>query len=137
MTPTLAQETGSIMLSIVDGTRQALPEGTSVLVRVIDGRRQAIVSPWRNSSNFHLTGLPWHGNNDDLYTLFAHAKGYSDGALYPVRVQRARLVNAGIMLLPEGGSFHFGPLASWQTDQRLFQLVANGAVNATERYEHV
>lgn len=134
MTLTPTQETGSIMLSIVDGTRQPLPEGTSVLVRVIDGRKQAIVSPWRNSSTFHLTGLPWHGNNDDLYTLFAHAKGYSDGAVYPVHLQRARLVNAGIMMLSEGGSFHFGPLASWQADQRLFQLVANGTANANERY---
>lgn len=134
MTPEPAKEAGSIMLSIVDGARQALPDGTSILVRVTDGRKRAICSPWVEHSTVHLPGLPWHGDNDDLYTLFVHAKGYDDAAVYPVRLQRGTLVNAALMLVRENGGFHFQPLASWQGDQRLFQLIANGATNAQERY---
>jgi len=122
------------MLTIVDGTRQALPAGRDVLIRVIDGRKQAVASPWIDSSFAHFPDLPWHGNNDDLYTLFAHAKNYVDGAVYPVRVLQGKVVNAAIMLLPKGRSFTFEPLGLWQTDQLLYHLIANGATNPGDRY---
>jgi hypothetical protein len=122
------------MVSIVDGTRQAFPENASILVRVLDGRKRAICSPWAEHASVHLGGLPYHGNNDDLYTLFAHARGYHDGAVYPVRLQQGKLINAAIMLVPENGQFHFPPLASWQAERRLANLIANGATNPAERY---
>jgi len=122
------------MLTIVDGTRQPLPSGSDVLLRVIDGGKQARASQWIDKSTAYIPDLPWRGNNDDLYTLFAHAKNYNDGALYPVRLLQGKLVNAAIMLVPKDKNFTFARLGTWQTDQRLYPLIANGTTDPTDRY---
>jgi hypothetical protein len=134
MTPAPAPKTGNIMLTVVDGTRKPPGAGLSMLVRVLDGRKRAVANPWSDKPNVYLPGLQCYGNNDDLYTVIAHARGYQDGAVYPVRLRSGTLVSASIMLLPENGQFHFQPLRSWQEDKRLHQLVASGAANAAERY---
>ncbi len=132
MTP--EPDKGTIMISIVNGTRQPLPGKPDILIRVLDGRKRAIVSPWVNGSPVYIRNVRCRGNSDDLYTIFAHARGYEDGAIYPVRVLKGKLVNAAIMLLPKNGRFVFQPLASWWTDESLHQLVANGASEPATRF---
>jgi hypothetical protein len=73
---------------------QPPPEHVGILVRVLDGRKQAVRSPWGKPPTVPLLGLPWNGNNDDLYTFFVHAKNDHDCAIYPVRLRdRARRID--------------------------------------------
>ena len=122
-----AQSTGTIRLNIVDGSRQPIAASIDLLVRVLDGRKQQVVSTWVNGPAIPITGLPFHDSPDDWYTVIVHAHGYEDAGVYPVRLQAGKLVDAWVILLPNGGKFKFPPIQAIQADQRLYQLLANGA----------
>lgn len=132
MTPARAPNTGTIRLNIVDGTRQPVPEDLTLLVRVLDGRHQPVATNWVNGPTIPIVGLPFHDSPDDWYTLVVHADGYEDAGIYPVRLQAGRVIDANVMLLPKGGNFHFPPIASLQSDPRIYQLIANGAAAGGE-----
>lgn len=60
--------TGNLMLSVFDGTRQPIATGVQVLVRVRDGNQNEIVSKFFKKPNVLLQGLPFHNNFGDNYT---------------------------------------------------------------------
>ena len=135
MMPALAPQTGAIQINIVDGTRQPFAADKDVLLRVLDGRRQQIVARWVTGSSVHVTGLPFHDNLDDNYTVFVHSKGYNDGAVFPVALRERQTVTANVMLSPDDGEFHFRPWSDMQSvDSRILQLLTNGASDAARRY---
>jgi hypothetical protein len=135
MMPALAPQTGAILINIVDGTRQPFPADKDILLRVLDGRHQQILAQWVNGSSVHVTDLPYHDNPDDNYTVFAHSKGYNDGAVFPVPLKERQTVNANVMLVPGDGEFHFRPWADMQSvDARILQLLKNGVTDAAGRY---
>ncbi len=123
-----AQSTGTIRLNVVDSRRQPIAEDQSMLVRVLDGRKQQVASKFVQGPVIPILGLPFHDSPDDWYTIIVHADGCEDAAIYPVRLQVGRLIDAYLMLLPKDGMFHFPPIETIQADPRLYPLIANGAV---------
>ena len=119
--------TGSIRINVVDGTRQPVTGDLELLVRVLDGRKRELRSFWMHGPAIPIPGLPFCDSPDDWYTVIVHASGYQDGAIYPVRLQQGRLVDAYLMIEPSHAAFHFQPIATVQADARLYQLLANGA----------
>jgi len=118
-------ETGSIRINLFDGTRQ--PAGLSIFLQIFDGNQKQIVSSFADGPNIPIPGVPYYDNLGDLYRVVAHAKGYQDSGLYPVRVVRSTLVDADLMLLPENGGFHFDRLpAIRDSNPLIFSLLSNG-----------
>jgi len=128
--------TGSIRINIVDGARQPFQDNLDLLIRILDGRKKEVRSQWAQGPAIPIPGLAFHDSPDDWYTVIVHASGYEDGAVYPVRLQQGRLVDAWLMLEPTHASFHFAPIEALKADARLFQLLANGAPgDVAARYE--
>ena len=119
--------TGSIRINIVDGARQPVGDNLELLIRILDGRKKEVRSLWAQGPAIPVLGLTFHDSPDDWYTVIVHASGYQDGAIYPVRLQQGRLVDAYLMLEPNHAGFHFEPIDTIQADARLYQLLANGA----------
>jgi hypothetical protein len=119
--------TGTIRINIVDGARQPIPDNLQLLIRILDGRKREVLSQWATGSAIPVQGLPFHNSPDDWYTVIVHASGYQDGAIYPVRLQQGRLVDAWLMLEPNHAGFQFAKIETIQADARLYQLLANGA----------
>lgn len=135
MTPSAARDTGTIRLNLVDGTRQPISEDQNVLVRVLDGRKKQVATKWVKGPTIPILGLPYHDNADDWYTIIAHVDGYQDAGVYPVHLQAGRLVDAYLMLVPENGAFHFLPFKKLPRNDRVYQLISNGAPGAiSKRY---
>jgi len=125
--PAPSINTGSIRLNIVDGTRQSIPDNLELLIRVLDGRKKEVASQWVKGPVVFVPGLTFHNSPDDWYTVIVHASGYQDGAIFPVRLQQGRLVDAYVMLEPKDASFHLAPIDTVKADSRLYPLLANGA----------
>jgi hypothetical protein len=126
--------TGTIRLNIVDGTRQPVRGGLNLLVRVLDGNKQPVATQWVKGPTVPIMGLQFHDSPADWYTMVVHADGYQDGGIYPVRLQAGKLIDAYVMLLPSGGSFHFPPIETVQADGKLYQFLANGTQDVVTRY---
>jgi hypothetical protein len=127
MNGTPAQTSGTIRLRIFDGRRQPVADDQSMLVRVLDGRKQQVAAKFVQGPVIPVLGLPFHDSPDDGYTVIVHADGCEDAAIYPVRLQAGRLVDACLMLMPKDGLFHFAPFDTVRADPLLYCLVANGA----------
>jgi hypothetical protein len=121
----LGQETGSLRVNLYDGARQ--PANLSVFLQIFDGYQKQVVSRFFDGPNIPIPGVPFYDNLGDLHRVVAHAKGYQDTGLYPVRVVRQTLVDADLMFLPENAGFHFDPLASIRASKPgIFSLLGNG-----------
>ena len=130
----------SLMLSVVDGTRQPIPNDREFLVRVFDGR-QAKVHQGSHQGPHVFFRLPFTDGPANGHGITVSAKGFSDAGFFPVRLDPARLAAVSVMLLPRRGGFSFGP-ALWSTlgDTRkeLIKLLSSGAESEAagrDRYE--
>lgn len=136
MSAETGEETGSIRLNIVDGTRQQVPADLSCLIRVLDGRKQPVATQWVKGPVILIPGLPFHDSPDDWYTIIVYADGYNDAGLYPIRLKKGVLIDAFAMLLPKNGRFRFKPSTELALDSSLYQLIANGtAGEVSTRYQ--
>jgi hypothetical protein len=123
--------TGSLRVNLFDATRQPVPANLSTLLRVFDGNQKQIVSQFVDGPNIPIPGVPFYDNFGDLYRIVAHARGYQDTGLYPVRILPQKLVDADLMFLPENGGFHFDSPATIQTSHpKIYKLLANGLSDA-------
>src|SRR5690242_18853886 len=128
MTPGLASATGTILLSIVDGTRRQVGSDFRALLRVLDGSKRPVVTQWITGGQIRIKDLPFHDNLDDNYTLIVHADCYEDAGLFPVRLQSGPEIKAAVMMRPSNGQFHFLPYADLlNANPQVAKLVTNGA----------
>ena len=75
----------AITIGLFSGTRQQFPSGEKVLLTVRDGNQQQVFRDYINKPNFKLTGLPFHNNFGDNYTVVAWAKGYAQAGFTPAQ----------------------------------------------------
>ncbi|HKW96711.1 MAG TPA: hypothetical protein VJN43_03210 [Bryobacteraceae bacterium] len=122
---------GSLRVNLFDGTRQPVPANLPIFLRVFDGNQNSVFSNFVDGPNIALPGVPFFDNLGDLYRIVAHAKGYRDTGIYPVRIVSKKLVDADLMLLPENGGFHFDRPASIEgSHPQVFKLLGNGLTDA-------
>src|ERR1017187_2283435 len=122
--------TGSLMVSVFDGTRQPIGGGIQILLRVMDGNRKQILNQFYTVPNIEVEGLPIYNNLADNYTVLVSADGYKDAGFTPVKMLAGTLQSIDLMLLPSHGKFSFDN-ASWpalqQTRPNFAALLAHGA----------
>ena len=129
-----AGSTASLMINLVDGTRQDIAKGTNVLITVIDGEQKQRVRKNFKTAHVSVSDLPIFDNAGDNYTVLASSAGCSDTGYFPVKVTAGVDMPVDLMLLPRDSAFNFAnakwnPLGTarpaWQT------LIGTGAGNAT------
>jgi len=138
-----ATPTASILINLVDGTRQALPAGVKWSARIFDGRTP---SEWREAdvngegSAELVKGLQFFDNLFDNYTVIVSAGGYQGAAWKPVHISPAKPAVIDLMLVPDGAHLNFSG-ASWQAlnsvRPRFAGILSAGIDNAETRYNNL
>jgi hypothetical protein len=107
--------TGSILINLVDGTRQALAGNVKWSARIHDGRPP---SQWRMvdvagiGSAELIKGLTFFDNLFDNYTVIVNSDGFDDAAWMPVHLSPAKPATVDLMLVPKAAHLNFSN-ATW------------------------
>jgi hypothetical protein len=102
--------TGSILINLVDGTRQPLAPDVKWSARIHDGRPP---SQWRmvdvpgTGSAELIKGLRFFDNLFDNYTVIVNADRFDDAAWMPVHLSPAKPANVDLMLVPKDAHLNF------------------------------
>ncbi len=135
---------GSVLINLVDGTRQPVPQSVHWTARLMDGQPPSVRKTYDVSGTGPvelIKGLPFFDNFFDNYTLVVSADGYLDVGWMPVTISPRRVAQVSLMLLPKDGHCNFA-LAQWNRLQTvrppLLKIFCNGAQDdndAQSRYE--
>lgn len=133
-------DTGSILINLVDGTRQPLPANVKWSAQIHDGRPP---SEWRlvniNGAGPAelIKGLTYFDNFFDNYTVIINSNDYEDAAWMPVHISSAKPAAVDLMLIPKEAHLNFSG-ASWPAlsgiRPRFAQILSAGIENASDRY---
>jgi hypothetical protein len=133
-------DTASILINIVDGTRQPLTGTVKWSATIHDGRSP---SEWRlirldgTGSTELIKGLSYFDNFGDNYTVVVNSSAYEDAGWMPVHVSAAMPVTVALMLIPKGGHINFAD-ADWNAltsfRPRFAQILSTGINDAPDRY---
>src|SRR5580658_2717626 len=129
VSPAVDPGTGLVTVSVYDGTRQPIQQGTQILLTVADGAQKQLYRDYVGGPSISLK-LPFHNNFADNYSIVTWAKGYEQAGFQPVKIGPNAPVTLDLMLLPKAGRFHFAQ-AGWNdlSAQRpgVAQIFAKGA----------
>ncbi len=135
----LGPKTCAITINVFSGTRQKFPSGEKLLITVRDGNQKQVFRDYVNKPSFALSGLPFHDNFGDNYTVVAWAKGYAQAGFTPVKVRPAPPASLDLMLIHEDARFNFSE-ARWgmiRKNPRYAMLLTAGSASleaARQRY---
>ena len=139
----MGDTTGSILVNLVDGTRQPLSSNVKWSARIFDGRSP---SEWQETdvegigSAELIKGLTYFDNLFDNYTVIISTKGYQGAAWKPVNILPAKPVVLDLMLIPDDAHVNFST-AGWQTVNsvrpRFGQIISAGIADAADRYANL
>jgi hypothetical protein len=138
-----ATPTGSILINLVDGTRQALPSDVKWSARIFDGRPP---SEWQETdidgtgSVELVKGLTFFDNLFDGYSVIISADGYQGAAWKPVNISPARPAVVNGMLLPQDGHFNFsGATLEVLSSRRprFAEILSTGIDDGPTRYQNL
>jgi hypothetical protein len=138
-----ATPSGSILIKLVDGTRQPLPATVQWSAKIFDGRSP---SEWQENditgsgSAELVKGLTFFDNFFDNYTVIVSANGYQGAAWKPVHIDPAKPAAVDLMLIPKDAHLNFSG-ASWQTlnsvRPRFAQILSTSINDAEARYNNL
>src|SRR5512138_1940072 len=101
----MGPKTCAITIGLFSGARQSFPAGKDVLLTVRDGNQRQVFRDYIKAPSFTLSGLPFHNNFGDNYTVVAWAKGHAQAGFTPVKVTPAMPALLDLMLVPENAGF--------------------------------
>jgi hypothetical protein len=135
--------TGSILIHVVDGTRQPLADSVKWSGRIIDGRslsERQTLNIDEAGSIVLVKGLQYFDNFFDNYTAILNAQGYEDAGWMPVPISPSKPAAVFLMLLPKNGRLNFSG-ATWDalnsSRPRFAQILSAGINDAPERYSNL
>jgi len=136
-------QTGSILIRLVDGTRQPLRDGIKWSAAIHDGRPP---EEWRmvnvdGAGPAELVkGLQWFNNLFDSYTVVVSSNGYENTGWMPIHVSPAKPAAVDLMLLEKDSHLNFNG-ASWQALKsfrpRFAEILSAGISDAPSRYSNL
>ena len=136
-------QTGSILLNLVDGTRQPLSDAVKWSATIHDGRpldQWKIVNVNGTGSAELVKGLSYFDMFFDDYTVIINANLYEDSGWMPVHISPARPTTVDLMLLPRDGHLNFSG-ANWNAlnsfRPRFAQIISAGINDAPARYDNL
>jgi hypothetical protein len=136
-------QTGSILINLVDGTRQTLSNNVKWSATIHDGRspdQWQIVNIDGRGSPELVRGLTYFDNLFDSYTVIVNAKGYEDSGWMPVHISPRNPAPVDLMLLPKDGHLNFSG-AGWNAlnslRPRFAEILSAGINDAPARYSNL
>jgi len=131
---------GSILIHLVDGTRQPFPSSAKWSAAIFDGRspseRQTFNINGKGSAEL-VKGLPYFDNFFDGYSVIVKAEGYVGAAWRPVNIFPAKPATVSLMMIPWRGHVNFSE-ATWQAVSalrpRFAEILSAGRSDAQGRY---
>jgi hypothetical protein len=133
-------DTGSILISIVDGTRQPLSNAVKWSARIHDGRSPddwQIYNVDGSGSSELIKGLHYFDNLFDDYTVVVNSANYEDAGWMPVRISPVKPAQVDLMLIPNDSHLNFNG-ADWDTlsafRPRFAEILSAGITDAPQRY---
>lgn len=102
----------SLLVNVVDGTRQPLVTDKKLLVRVVDGNQKEQSADFHNGPVIRFNDLPVFDNFGDNSTVIASTDGYLQAGFPPIPIKRGVLQIINLMLLPRDANFNFAQ-ARW------------------------
>jgi hypothetical protein len=133
-------DAGSILINLVDGTRQPLPATVKWSATIHDGRPPSewqLVTVKGVGSAELIKNLTYFDNLFDNYTVIIDSQGYDTAAWMPIHLSPAKPAGVELMLVPKDAHLNFRG-ASWSTlssvRPRFAQLLSNGIDDATGHY---
>jgi hypothetical protein len=136
-------QTGSILIKLVDGTRQQISDTVKWSATIHDGRPPSewqIVNVDGTGSAELVKGLRYFDNLFDSYTVIVNAKAYEDAGWMPIHISPARPAQVDLMLLPKDGHLNFNG-ATWNAlnslRPRFAQILSAGIDDASARYSNL
>jgi hypothetical protein len=134
------EATGSILMHLVDGTRQPLAADVKWSARIRDGRAPSesrTINVDGKGPIELIKGLTVFDNFFDNYTITANSNGWHDTGWTPVHIAKEKPVAVNLMLLPKDGHPNFAD-AGWQAvgkrRPRFAEILSAGINNASDRY---
>ena len=135
--------TASILMRLVDGTRQPLPANVKWSARIYDGRAlsERHEDDVNGSGSAELVkGLTFFNNLFDNYTVIISADGFQGAAWQPVHIDPAKPAELDLMLVPKDAHLNFSG-AGWQTLKsmrpRFAEIISSGIDDAETRYTNL
>jgi hypothetical protein len=133
-------QTGSILIHIVDGTRQSIADAVKWSATIHDGRPPDdwhITNVDSAGSAALVKGLPYFDNFFDNYTVILNSDGYEQAGWMPVPLRPARPAPVSLMLLEKDSHLNFSN-ATWKTlnsvRPRFVEILSAGINDAPTRY---
>ena len=112
-----APRTGSILINLVDGSRDPLPTNTKWSAMIHDGRSpdqwQRVDVPGIGHAEM-VKDLRFFDNLFDAYTVLVSADGYESAGWLPVHISAVRPVSVDLMLLHKDATLNFSA-ATWES----------------------
>jgi hypothetical protein len=131
---------GSILVHVVDGTRQPLATDVKWSAKIHDGRSP---NEWKM---FNVDGsgpielikdLTLFNNFFDNYTVLVNANGWQSTGWAPVHIEAGKPIATFLMLLPKDGHINFSN-ATWQVvgsrRPRFIEIISAGTDNPSEQF---
>lgn len=131
-------KTAEMTINVFGGNRQRLPKGTRILLNIRDGNQQIVSLPnngLMDGPSVAVTGLPFHDNFGDNYTVLAAADGYQQTGFSPVIINPSHPTVLDLMLLRKDSSFNFSSAslnAIGEMRPKLGKLLAAGVASQAE-----
>jgi hypothetical protein len=133
-------DTGSILINLVDGTRQPLPANVKWSAQIHDGRPPSewpLVNINGAGPAELIKGLTYFDNFFDNYPVIINSNDYEDAAWMPVHISSAKPAAVDLMLIPKEAHLNFSG-ASWTAlsgiRPRFAQILSAGIENASDHY---
>lgn len=134
------EQTGSILIHVVDGARTPLAKDVKWTCRVHDGRPP---DEWEMGTfegagaSLLVKDLEWFDCPFDNYTVIVNAGGYESACWMPVRLLQGRPAPVSLMLIQKGANPNFAG-AGWNAlnnlRPRFAEILSAGADDAADRY---
>jgi hypothetical protein len=134
-------QTGSIMIHLVDGSRNPLPADVKWSAMIHDGRSpdewQRVDVPGTGSKEL-VKDLKYFNNLFDSYTVLVSAKDYETAGWLPVHISPSKPVTVDLMLLENDARLNFIG-ATWALLQsrrpRFAEILSIGSNDPNARYD--
>lgn len=140
--PKSAPLTASLVVHVVDGTRQPI-QTPELLIRILDGSQNPVRTGTFGVPTVIFRDLPVKDNLEDRFTVIASAPSYRQAGFTPVIVRRGVVLTVNLMLLPKRPQLNFRA-ALWQNlrawNPEVADLLARGTASpeeARDRYSQM
>jgi hypothetical protein len=113
---------GLLDLTVFDGTRNPVKQGTQILLTVRNGFQKEVFGQYVEGPSIRMP-LPVYNNLGDNHAIIAFTRGSEQAGFQPVHISPGVPQALDLMLLPKDAGFHFAQ-AKWNDIEARWPMLA-------------